>query len=687
MSDNNNNTSSSTVTPTPPPPSHDGSPSTYRPQLATLPETTHVSFVSSLEPLPETKPLEGTESNQGQGLTPPPPPPSSYESPSNVLGSPKVCTTPRGTLHRKNTSSLSDISVLEIITGKPGEAPELHVLHGMDVVTDGMNTKISLNDTSSDTSTMFIPKSTLLVVTDTVHIDPTLAASTNTTTDGGVGIINGEETTTTPGSATFMDSHHENVHNTSFTISGTTQLLQDMVNDITEFDFDNLDGYKFQVKDWDGKKHYSDYIAQGLKMKRKEADKKKAEIEAANNQISMDMTTNSTTTTMSCSKTLTNAANIYSDNIVMLFDSPTSSTSDFAFHNANKFRFHDWPPPSKTGGKSVLGPCRYALMSGNTYPVFLKDGTPPTGLIEHWKDAVPGFVAPTFIDKITDDHTVYAYLPVEQIRHHVNDPDVHYHLAGKDAIHLMTQKTTELLLDTKTVRPCVVKTTHSMGSKGIFIIQNDDDEAEFEKFYEESGHPTYVVTGFVDIARNVACHFYMHPNGNVTWFGSNENHREADGSFSSDSYLILEHQQKLKEIQLPFVEEVVQYCHGLGFFGFCGIDVLFDSKDRGYLVDINPRITGSCPALMTLHRLHAAYKNFTCGIFRRSGPHARYNGHAMELLEKVKEYNIENEGKVRVVIHSMHQNDTTIPLTRINIGVYGTNLHECEEILNHFAHK
>jgi ATP-grasp domain len=240
-------------------------------------------------------------------------------------------------------------------------------------------------------------------------------------------------------------------------------------------------------------------------------------------------------------------------------------------------------------------------------------------------------------------------------------------------------------MDTKTVRPCVVKTTHSMGSKGIFIIQNDEDEAEFEKFYEESGHPTYVVTGFVDIARNVACHFFMHHNGSVTWFGSNENHRQADGSFSSDSYLIMEHQAKLKELQLPFVEEVVQYCHGLGFFGFCGIDVLFDSKDRGYLVDINPRITGSCPALMTLKRLAMEY-NFTCGIFRRSGKDATYQGHASSLLEQVAAYNLENEGKLRVVIHSLYQNDINKPHTRINIGVYGTNLNECKTVLNHFAH-
>lgn len=221
-----------------------------------------------------------------------------------------------------------------------------------------------------------------------------------------------------------------------------------------------------------------------------------------------------------------------------------------------------------------------------------------------------------------------------------------------------------------------------MGSKGIFIINNDNDEAEFEKFLEDSGHPTYVVTNFVDIARNVACHFFMHPNGSVVWFGSNENHREADGSFSSDSYLIMEHQDKLKELQLPFVEEVVQYCHGLGFFGFCGVDVLFDSKDRGYLVDINPRVTGSCPALMTLKRL-SDESQFSVGLFRRTGKTCFY-GSPKELLEQVSAYNVAHEGKSRIVIHSFFQTPGQSH-TRINIGVYGTNLNECKTVLNSFA--
>lgn len=448
------------------------------------------------------------------------------------------------------------------------------------------------------------------------------------------------ETTKIPQSTLVIVTETENLREDAASKDGATSLLP-MLSDF------DISFSKLKVRDWDGSKFYSDFIKEGLEYNNKDVDK-----------------------------------------VIMLFESPSSiSAGGNAFHNNAKFKFHDWPPPKSTKVKAMLGPCRYALMNGASFPVFLREGAPPEGLLHHWAKAVPGFVEPSFASKVTEDDTVYAYLPVEQIKNHVNDPMVHYHLAGKDSIVLMTQKTTKLLPDTRTSRPCVVKTTHSMGSKGIFIIRNDDDEAKFEKYLIESGNPTFVVTDFVDIARNVACHFFMHPNGtSVTWFGSNENKRLPDGTFSSDSFLDSNDQENLKKMQLPFVEEVVQYCHSLGFWGFCGIDVLFDSKGRGYLVDINPRVTGSCPALMTLNRFRQHF-GFKVGLFRRSG-NINFAGSSAELFEKVEAFNEANEGRCRVVIHSVVQPDDKNdgPATcRINIGVYGNDMEECKTVLNRFA--
>ena len=73
------------------------------------------------------------------------------------------------------------------------------------------------------------------------------------------------------------------------------------------------------------------------------------------------------------------------------------------------------------------------------------------------------------------------------------------------------------------------------------------------------------------VTRNVACHFFIHPNGNVTFIGSNENHRDESGNWSMDSYLMVPEQEALREMQEPFVQDVVKYCQSLGFWGFAGI--------------------------------------------------------------------------------------------------------------------
>jgi ATP-grasp domain len=268
-------------------------------------------------------------------------------------------------------------------------------------------------------------------------------------------------------------------------------------------------------------------------------------------------------------------------------------------------------------------------------------------------------------------------------QNHVNNPHVHYHLAGKDALALMTPKTTRLLANTQDERPCVAKVTHAMGSKGIFVIRTNDDEAEFKAFLQESGNPTFVVTEFVEITRNIACHFYIHPDPSkgITWFGSNENVILPDGDWSTDSTIIMSEQETLKELQMPFVEDVVAYCRALGFWGFCGIDVLIDSTGKGYVVDVNPRVTGTCPALMIAQKLQDKY-GFSHALFRRNSSFA-FVGNADELLAKTSAYNEAHEGHSRIVLHSFYEKNPQ--LTLLNIAVYGMSLADCQVVLDEFA--
>jgi len=365
------------------------------------------------------------------------------------------------------------------------------------------------------------------------------------------------------------------------------------------------------------------------------------------------------------------------DHVVMLFESPSTCNDATSFFNNSVFPVHDYPPAMPMV-KTTIAPLRYSMMNGPTYPSFL-DVDVPEGLFEHWARNVPGHKQPTFVNRFDDDTTVYPYLPLEHVRKHLNDPHVHYHLAGKAAIHLMTDDAPRQFANTTDERPCVAKVTHSMGSKGIFIIHNDEDEKAFRDFLEVSGNPSFVVTEMVDIDRSVSCHFFIHPSGEMTWIGSSENHKDGQGGWCMDSIIELDRHEELKALQLPYARKVVDYCLDLGFWGFCGIDILFNAEGKGYVVDVNPRTTGTSPSLMLAQKLETEY-GYQSGLLRRSSKFS-YPGPAKELLERVQAFN--DEGKLRVVLLSFCE--AAPDQTFMNISIHGNSLDECRAALKQFS--
>lgn len=375
-----------------------------------------------------------------------------------------------------------------------------------------------------------------------------------------------------------------------------------------------------------------------------------------------------------------------SSSVVMLYESPSSSSTETSFFNSGVFRLHDYPP-AHSHVKSLLEPLRYAMVNGSAYPVFLRGSSDSwshslalDGLLEHWEAAVPQIMTarPRFVSKIRDADNVYAYFPCESVKHHLNDPRIHFHLAGKDSIPLMTLKTPSLLPDTKTRRPCVAKCTHGFSSKGVFIIRDDEDEARFLSFLEESGNQSYVVTEYVEIERNVACHFFIHPGGDLTFIGSNENIPFGDGSFSRDSYLMMSEQDELREMQIPYVLDVTRYCLSLGYWGFCGVDVVFDKSGQGYILDVNPRVTRSSPPLMVATLMKDKY-GFEYGIFRSDG-NITFCGTPQQLFREVAVFNQTNEGRCRVVLFSVVKSGKSS--CTLNVGAYGNSLNECLQALD-----
>lgn len=174
----------------------------------------------------------------------------------------------------------------------------------------------------------------------------------------------------------------------------TDQIGEDYDSVVSAITLNDSISTAASVRWWDGKKFFSNFVQDGLR------------------SLNSDET-----------------------KICMVFENPSTSPQEATFFNGNTFKFHEFPP-SPPLYKAVLTPCRYSMMNGSVYPSYLQGGCPPAGLIDHWKKTIPDFVEPEFVSEIPSIGKVYAYLPMESISNYVNDPHVHYHLCGKDALHL-----------------------------------------------------------------------------------------------------------------------------------------------------------------------------------------------------------------------------------------------------------
>lgn len=370
-------------------------------------------------------------------------------------------------------------------------------------------------------------------------------------------------------------------------------------------------------------------------------------------------------------------------NVVMVYESPSSSSKETSFYNENQFRIHDFPS-APLDYMTTLRPMRYAIVNGSNYPAYmLKE--PDKALLDHWYHTIPNHVRPTFIDNLPPGARVSVYMPLEKKVRHIVEPETQFALGGKDAIRFMTEKTTKQFPDMNTVRPCVAKVTHGFASKGIAVIRNDADAAKFGEFLEQAGNPSYVVTKHINIERSLSCHFFIHPSGEIIWFGSSENLRLPSGKWSADSAIDMNQQHACRELMRPYVYDIASYCLESGYWGFAGFDVLFDPTGKGYVIDVNPRVTGTMPALMVARHMQDKY-GFTFCKMRKSSKDV-YKGSSTDLIRAVEEYNKQQEGKGRIVLFSVCKCEEDPAYTRVSIAIFGTSPPQCDSVLERFTSK
>ena len=315
----------------------------------------------------------------------------------------------------------------------------------------------------------------------------------------------------------------------------------------------------------------------------------------------------------------------------LLPEYPSSNSDETRFQNRDRFIIHDPFPPPPRELLQVLGP--HHLMCGwGSQLAATSQVQPPAALIDHWERVLGKDVRPVW--KPFDESREYITLfPHESLNanQQVVDPEVNYAIHSKEVIEKIDCQQADVLPEVKP--PCVAKLSHGYAGLGNFFINSNDDAiAMRQKLDEQWPSAKLVVNSLIEnINGDFGVQFYLRKSGEIVWLGFTEqkfdkNRRWCGGTFTASML-----DEMLPHFE-PFIEAAGAYLHSVGYFGVVGIDLLRDTSNQFYLVDVNPRLTGISPFLIA-SRIFAR-DGHTNGIYRAS---CRFDVSPDELIAKAEQ--------------------------------------------------
>ena len=364
---------------------------------------------------------------------------------------------------------------------------------------------------------------------------------------------------------------------------------------------------------------------------------------------------------------------------ILLAEYPSSNTEATIFQNKSKFIIHDPFPPPRPELLKTLGP--HHLMCGwGRHINVTSQVQPPTMLLQHWQDLFGEAGCPTWQPWQADDleSKFITLFPHESIpaRQQLVDPAINYAIHSKEVIERMDCQQAAVLQ--QVTPPCIVKLSHGYAGLGNYLIKHLADQqamqVELTKHWPEA---ILVVNSIVqNIAGDYGVQFYLRRDGSIIWLGFTEQNfsegsRWCGGTFSASL------QSELFESMLQHVQAAGKYLHSVGYFGLVGIDLLRDASDRYFLVDVNPRLTGITPFLMT-SRIFSRDLGLAEGVYHAS---VHFAGSLQQLLTVVGKRN--DSSDCRVVVLSAYEDrcDADLPLTLCHLSVTTNSQQRNEAVL------
>ena len=357
----------------------------------------------------------------------------------------------------------------------------------------------------------------------------------------------------------------------------------------------------------------------------------------------------------------------------LLCEYPSSNSEDTVFQNKTKYIIHDpFPPPRKELLK-ILGPHHLMCGWGRQIPV-TSDVAPPAVLLEHWLRIFGIEGCPNW--QVFDPASPAKYItlfPHQSLtdQQQVIDPDNNYAVHSKEVIEKIDCQQAEVL--DSVVPPCIVKLSHGYAGLGNFLIQDQADETDMRSQLAKHWPSATLVNNSIieDVTGDFGVQFYLRRDGSTVWLGLTEQHfddnkRWCGGSYSANL------QTKLIEDFSPIILSTGKHLHESGYFGLVGIDILRNTSNQHFLVDVNPRLTGISPFLMASRIFNREGLNE--GIYQAS---CKFGGTLVELIEKA-----EKTKAARVVVMSAFEDSASKDTTTICHLSFSSNSKELNQIVS-----
>lgn len=356
----------------------------------------------------------------------------------------------------------------------------------------------------------------------------------------------------------------------------------------------------------------------------------------------------------------------------LLAEYPSSNSDETRFQNKTKYIIHDPFPPPPRELLLTLGP--HHLMCGWGKRVAVSSQVPPpVQLLDHWQrvfgdDGIPDW------QPINGESTYFTLFPHQSLpdAQQSIDPEVNYRLHSKEVIELIDCLQAEVLPSVHP--PCIVKLSHGYAGLGNFLIRDENDEVTMRRRLQVHWPDAVLVINSIieNVTGDFGVQFYLRRDGTMVWLGFTEQHFDNNKKWCGGTYSA-KLQGELFDSFCTMIKPVGAYLHTQGYFGVVGIDILRDSSNKFYLVDVNPRLTGITPFLMA-SRIFAKDGNDE-GVYAAS---CRFNGGIEALIDAAVKV---NDARVLVLSAFEDDLDKSNPTTICHLSVSSDSQEKNQQVL------